>query len=289
MDKRMTWLITGCSTGIGRGIARAALEAGENVVACARRPETLAGLDEGVPGTLFAQRLDVRSEDETVVAVESAQDRFGSVDVLVNNAGYGYRAAVEESDPAQVRQLFDTNFYGPVRLMNLVLPDMRARHAGTIVNVSSIGGVRAAVGNAFYSASKAALEMVSDGLRKELDGLGVRVLIVEPGAFRTNFYDSLEGSTRRIADYDPTVSAMRVGAGVAQPHDQPGDPMAAGHVIVDVVRGERELPVRLPLGRGAVTVLRDEYRTRLDELAAWEETSASVDFGAEGHQTAQGL
>jgi NAD(P)-dependent dehydrogenase (short-subunit alcohol dehydrogenase family) len=282
MGDAMTWLITGCSTGIGRGIARAALEAGENVVACARRPETLAGLDEDAPGTLFAQRLDVTSEDEAATAVESARDRFGSIDVLVNNAGYGYRAAVEESDPTQVEQLFETNLYGPVRLMDLVLPEMRARHAGTIVNVSSIGGVRATVGNAFYSASKAALEMVSDGLRKELAGLGVRVLIVEPGAFRTSFYDSLEGSSRRIADYDATVAAMRVGEGVKQRHDQPGDPVAAGRVIVDVVRGGRKLPVRLPLGHGAVEVLREEYRARLDELASWEDVSASADFGSNG-------
>jgi NAD(P)-dependent dehydrogenase (short-subunit alcohol dehydrogenase family) len=282
MGERMTWLITGCSTGIGRGIARAALEAGENVVACARHPEALVGLDDDVPGALLAQRLDVTSEDEATAAVESARARFGPIDVLVNNAGYGYRAAVEESAPAQVERLFETNLYGPVRLMDLVLPEMRSRHAGTIVNVSSIGGVRAAVGNAFYSASKAALEMVSDGLRKELDGLGVRVLIVEPGAFRTSFYDSLEGSSRRIADYDATIAAMRVGEGIEQPHDQPGDPMAAGHVIVDVVRGERELPVRLPLGRGATQVLRYEYRARLDELASWKDVSASADFGDEG-------
>jgi NAD(P)-dependent dehydrogenase (short-subunit alcohol dehydrogenase family) len=281
MDSK-TWLVTGCSSGIGLGIVSAALEAGDKVVAGVRREGSLDSLRDSFSGyadRLLVLRLDVTDPQKESDAVEAACGRFGNVDVLVNNAGYGYRAAVEESDREQVDRLMETNLFGPARLINLVLPQMRSRGAGTIVNVSSIGGVRAAPANAYYSASKAAIEMVSDGLRKELAVLGIRVMIVEPGAFRTRFYDSLEGSATRISDYDGAIGSMRVDKGTERPHNQPGDPMAAGRAIVGVVRGNAELPVRLALGSDAVRVLRQEYQQRLDELAAFEQISASADFG----------
>jgi NAD(P)-dependent dehydrogenase (short-subunit alcohol dehydrogenase family) len=271
-----TWLITGCSSGIGRGVAQAALDAGDNVVVTARNPDAIREFKECFPDRALAVMLDVTDVAQCSRAVRAAEERFGNIDVLVNNAGYGYRAAVEESARPEVERLFETNFYGPARLMNLVLPSMRRRRSGTIVNVTSMGAVRAAVGNAYYSASKAALEMVSDGLRKEAAPLGIRVMMVEPGAFRTNFYDSLAGSNEGIGDYDATVAAMRVGDG-AVPHDQPGDPLEAGRVIVEMV-GRDELPERLALGSDAVSVLEGEYRQRLEELGRMRSTSARTDF-----------
>ncbi|MGI6032503.1 MAG: SDR family NAD(P)-dependent oxidoreductase [Coriobacteriales bacterium] len=272
-----TWLITGCTSGIGLGILHAVLATGENVVAGVRHPEALDSLTAKYPDTLAIVKLDVTDDAQRRNAVKSAQERFGQVDVLVNNAGYGYRAAVEESDREQVDHLFETNLFGPAALMNLILPEMRKRRDGTIVNVTSMGAVRAAVGNAYYSATKAALEMVSDGLRKELVDLGVRVLMVEPGAFRTGFYDALEGSAEHISDYDSTVDAWRVGPGIEQRHDQPGDPEAAGRVIVETVAKD-EMPERLVLSRSAVDVLRTEYQKRLEELDTWEDASISADY-----------
>ncbi|MGI6218222.1 MAG: SDR family NAD(P)-dependent oxidoreductase [Coriobacteriales bacterium] len=271
------WFVTGASSGIGRGVVSAALEAGNNVVATARNTASLHDLEDSSSGNLLILKLDVTDAIARKSAVEEAEKRFGSIDVLVNNAGYGYRAAVEESDREQVDRLFETNFFGPAALMNLVLPGMRASHSGTIVNVTSMGAVRAAVGNAYYSASKAALEMVSDGLRKESEHLGIRVMMVEPGAFRTRFYDSLVGSDRIISGYDQSVGAMRIHPGDDIPHNQMGDPAKAGKVIVDVVSGDK-LPERLVLGSDAHNVLVKEYERRLKELEDSQVLSSSTDF-----------
>ena len=182
-----TWLITGCSTGLGRALAEAVIGAGHTAVVTARDVTRVADLGESTPDRVLPVALDVTNADQVASAVQQAQERFGGVDVLVNNAGYGYRAAVEEGDDADVRTLFETHFFGTVAMINAVLPGMRARRTGAIVNISSIGAQLTPVGSGYYSAAKAAIEGISGALRGELAPLGISVTVVEPGAFRTDF------------------------------------------------------------------------------------------------------
>lgn len=271
-----TWLITGCSTGIGRGIAKAALAAGDQVIVTTRRVDTIENFVREYPKTALVLPLDTTDADSMQAAVEKGQERFGTIDVLVNNAGYGYRAAIEESEAGAVQKMFETNVFGPAKLMNLVLPQMRRQKSGMIVNVSSIGAVRAPVANGYYSATKAALEMISEAADKESSHLGIQVMIVEPGAFRTNFYQSLQGTKKEIGDYDASVNAMRL-ENMQDNHDQPGDPDKAGVLIVKVVQGGK-LPKRLPLGSDAVRIIRTELQRRLAELKEVEGLSVQTDF-----------
>src|ERR1700694_3507351 len=178
-----TWLITGCSPGLGRALAQAALTHGHNAVVTARDATKLQELADTYPDTALALPLDVTDPEQVTAAVQHADTRFGGVDVLVNNAGYGYRAAVEEGDDADIHQLFATNFFGAVAMIKAVLPGMRARRAGAIVNISSIGARISPPGSGYYSATKAALEGLSGSLQKELQPLGITVTVVEPGAF----------------------------------------------------------------------------------------------------------
>lgn len=175
-----TWLITGCSTGLGRALAAAVLDRGWNAAVTARDPESLADLVNSHPETALPPALDVTDPAQVVAAVTAAEGRFGSIDVLVNNAGYGYRAAVEEGDEADVQRLFATNVFGPVALVKAVMPGMHARRSGTIVNISSIGAQICPPGSGYYSATKAALEGLSASLRREVEPLGLRVVVVEP-------------------------------------------------------------------------------------------------------------
>lgn len=276
-----TWLITGCSSGIGRGIAKAALEKGEQVVVTARNPDSVKALTDAYPDTALAVALDVTKADSIAEALQQARARFGAIDVLVNNAGHGYRSALEEGEPDNVAELFQTNVFGPVELMKAVLPDMRAQKSGTIINISSIAAVRSGVGSGYYAASKAALELLSDALWQEVTSLGIRVMVVEPGAFRTNFYDgSLKGTQVKIGDYAETAGKTRK-ENIVNHNDQPGDPERAGKVIVDVLEQEN-LPMRLLLGNDAVNFVRKELEHRLNELNAWEQVSVGSDFLGKG-------
>lgn len=271
-----TWLITGCSTGIGRGIAKAVLHSGDQAVVTARDISKIQEFETEYPDTCAALPLDLTDENSMENAVKEAYSRFGKIDVLVNNAGYGYRAAIEESEDEEIDLLFRTNVFGPVKLMNLCLPKMREDNAGIIINVSSIGAVRAAVGNGFYSASKAALELVSDAVEKETEHLGIKVMIVEPGAFRTSFYDSLHGASRAISDYTPSVGSMRL-ENMVNNHDQKGNPDKVGKLIVELV-SSGNLPKRLPLGSDAVRIIRDELKSRLAEVEKTESYSITTDY-----------
>ena len=267
-----TWIITGCSTGIGREVARAALEAGDHVALTARDPATLSALTEAFPERARALRLDVTQPDQVVAAVADAQAAFGRIDVLVNNAGYGYVGAVEEGVEADVRAMFDTNFFGAIAMIKAVLPGMRARRAGYIMNMTSITGFVANPGNVYYSASKFALESLSEGLRKELAPLGIRVTAVAPGFFRTDWASrSMQESAAQIADYEETAGArrrlMREGAA-----DAGGDPRRIAEVVVELSR-RADPPLHVLLGPdiyGAV-------RAKLDELSSsielWKEAS----------------
>src|SRR5690349_12067758 len=206
-----TWLITGSSSGLGRALAGAVLDAGHNAVVAARNADSVRDLTEAHPDTTLAVALDVTDSDQVAAAVRQGEERFGGIDVLVNNAGYGYRAAVEEGDEADVAALFATNVFGPVALIKAVLPGMRARRRGAIVNISSIGARICPPGSGYYAASKAALEGLSGSLREELDPLGISVTVVEPGAFRTDFAGrSLTQSAAPIADYAQTAGRRRI-------------------------------------------------------------------------------
>lgn len=273
-----TWLITGCSEGgIGAGIARAVLRRGYNAVVTARSLDKVQSIVADYPDTALAVALDVTRQESIDAAVKAAEARFGQIDVLVNNAGYCYRSSVEEADRAGVDRMYETNFFGPVALIQAVLPGMRARHDGAIVNVSSIGAVRTGAASGYYASTKAALELMSEGLAAEVEPLGVKVMIVEPGAFRTHFYDSsLKGAALTIGDYADTAWKRSPENAVNQ-GKQPGDPEKAGDVIIDALESENR-PRRLLLGSDAVKAVRGALEARIKELEQWAELSARTDF-----------
>lgn len=272
-----TWLITGCSSGLGRAIATAVLDAGHNAVITARDPAKLAALAEAHPDTALALPLDVRDHGQVALVARQATERFGGIDVLVNNAGHGYRSAVEEADAAEVQELFETNFFGPVDLIKQILPGMRARRAGTIINISSIAGRLSNPGSGYYSATKFALEGLSYGLRMEVAPLGIRVVIVEPGAFRTDFAGrSLQQSATGIEDY-ATTAGLRRKENDHTDGKQLGDPARAAQAILTLAQSET-LPLRVVLGTDAITVIETELERQHAELDAMRELSASTDF-----------
>ncbi len=273
-----TWFITGCSEGgIGAGIARAVLKRGYNAVVTARNTEKVAAIVKDYPETALPLALDVTDKASIDAAVKAAHERFGQIDILVNNAGYCYRSSVEEADRDGVDKMFETNFFGPVALIQAVLPGMRERRSGAIVNISSIGAVRTGAASGYYAATKAALELMSEGLTAELRPLGIRTMIVEPGAFRTHFYDSsLKGADMTIGDYAETAW-KRSPQNAANQGNQPGDPAKAGDVLIDALESENP-PLRLLLGSDAVKIVRGALEGRLQELEQWAAVSSRTDF-----------
>ena len=272
-----TWLITGCSSGIGRGIAKAVLKHGDNAVVTARNISTVTDIVENYPDTAIAVPLDITNKESIAGAVKAAADNFGGVDILVNNAGYGYRSSVEEGEEESVNLLFNTNFFGPIELIKQVLPYMRAQKNGAILNVSSIAAARSGVGSGYYASSKAALELMTDGLMKEVAPLGIKVMTVEPGAFRTKFYDtSLKGTQKQIEDYADTAWKTRK-ENIVDNQDQPGDPDKAGEVIYETMQKET-LPKRLLLGSDAVKIVSAEMKERLQEIEDWSAISTQTDY-----------
>ena len=237
----------------------------------------MQGLAGAYPDSALALRLDVTDHGQVVAAVSAATERFGAVDVLVNNAGHGFRAAVEEAAADEVGELFATNFFGPVDLIKQVLPQMRARRSGTIVNVSSIGAPRSNPGSGYYTATKAALEGMSDALNREVAPLGIRVMVIEPGAFRTDFAGrSLTQSRTVIDDYADTAGKRRK-ENDRTDGTQQGDPDRAAQAIIAAVEGE-QAPFRLLLGTDAVQIVRDEFLGRISEIDAWAHVSATTSF-----------
>ncbi len=272
-----TWLITGCSTGLGRALAQAVLARGDNAVITARDTSTLQDLASQFPTTALAVALDVTQQSQVDSAIQQGVERFGAVDVLVNNAGYGYRAAVEEGDDGDVRSLFDTNVFGPVAMIKAVLPGMRSRRSGAIVNISSIGARISPPGSGYYSASKAALEGLSGSLQKELKPLGISVTVVEPGGFRTDFAGrSLTQSAEAIADYADTAGKRR------KEHDtvhgtQQGDPDKAAAAIITAVEAD-ETPAFLLLGEDAAKAFDAVEEAQRAEVDHWRELSVSTGY-----------
>ena len=271
------WMITGCSTGFGRELARQLLLRGTRVVLTARDPATLRELAAAHPTTALALALDVTRKAEIELAVKESQRAFGAVDVLVNNAGYGYYAPIEEGDETAVRTMFETNFYGLIALTQAVLPSMRARRRGFVVNISSVGGLVAHPGSGFYAASKFAVEAVSEALSKEVAPLGIRVLLVEPGPFRTKFLDNSRGdSGMGIPDYAETVGVRRAAVNAGR-GKQPGDPVRAAAAIIAAVESPSP-PLRLVLGAQALGHIRSKLKSLTQDIEAWEATTLASDY-----------
>jgi NAD(P)-dependent dehydrogenase (short-subunit alcohol dehydrogenase family) len=272
------WLITGCSVGFGRAIAEAALARGDRVVATARRAEALADLES--PGALVLP-LDVTRRSEIEAAVATAIERFGRIDVLVNNAGVGSVGAVEEIEPEHLRTVMETMFFGAVALTQAVLPHMRARGSGAIVQVSSQGGQLAPPGFGAYCAAKFALEGISESLAAEVAPLGIRTLIVEPGSFRTGLLSSSLHRSPEIEAYAETVGATRAYV-EAEDGAQAGDPRRAAAAILAALDAPRP-PLRLALGGDAVDAIRAKHERLRADLDGWEAASRDTAFADEPH------
>jgi NAD(P)-dependent dehydrogenase (short-subunit alcohol dehydrogenase family) len=269
------WFITGCSTGFGLELARQAIEHGWRTVMTARDPSRLEGY--GASDKVLVLKLDVTQPDQVAAALQAAEARFGGIDVLVNNAGIGYFAAIEEGEEAEVRKMFEVNVFGLTRMTQAVLPGMRRRRSGCIVNVASLGGLRGFAALGQYNATKFAVEGLSEALRLEVEPLGIRVMVVEPSGFRTDWAGrSAKESARQIDDYVATAGAVRAGVR-ASSGQQPGDPVRAAKAIVDAVASGRP-PHHLLLGndafQGAMAKL-DELRT---QFTAGEAVARGADF-----------
>lgn len=273
-----TWLITGCSSGLGYQLAKAVLERGYNAVLTARNIAKLQSLIDQFPNTALALVLDVTKDKQITEVVHQAQQRFGRLDVLVNNAGYGYRAAIEEGDVADVSRLFATNFFGPVALIKAVLPGMRARRSGTILNLSSIAARCTSAGSGYYAATKCALEGMSQGLIKEVKPLGIKVMIVEPGAFRTDFAGrSLTQTSTIIDDYKQTAGLRRKEHNSSENGYQPGDPAKAAQVIIDAAEAS-DSPFKLLLGDDALAMASSQLEEEQSEITTWQAISSATNF-----------
>ncbi|WP_277182588.1 oxidoreductase [Caballeronia sp. BR00000012568055] len=271
------WFITGCSTGFGRELALKTLNLGYPTVITARNPAAIEDLARQFPDLALSLKLDVTQPDQVQAALKDALAKLGRIDVLVNNAGIGYFGSFEESDDAEVRKMVDINFWGLVDMTRAVLPQMRKQKSGTVVNISSIGGIIAFPGVSFYHATKFAVEAISESMSHELAPLGVKVLIVEPGPFRTDWAGrSANEAPRTIEDYAATAQArtdmIRNYSG-----KQPGDPVRATEAIIQAVESENP-PLRLLLGKAALANARIKIDALRKDFDGWEAVSAGADF-----------
>jgi NAD(P)-dependent dehydrogenase (short-subunit alcohol dehydrogenase family) len=278
-EQAPVWFITGCSSGFGRALAALALERGWRAAVTARDPRRVEELVAGHDARGLALALDVTDRAQITAAVQAAEAHFGTIDVLVNNAGYGYQVAFEEGDDAAIHALFETNVFGLAAVIRAVLPGMRARRRGHIVNISSVGGFVGFAGSGYYAATKHAVEGLSDALAKEVGPLGIQVLCVEPGPFRTDFAGrSLRQTPSRLGDYEATVNA-RLRALVGRSGAQPGDPVRAARAIIAAVEAARP-PRHLVLGAVGFENVRKSLTEKLEEIDAWKQTSLAADYPA---------
>ncbi|MDX5935853.1 oxidoreductase [Acidithiobacillus thiooxidans] len=276
-EKKPVWFVTGCSTGFGREIVRHVLDQGYRVVATSRNLRDIENLGNGAANRICRLKLDVTHPDEITSAVEAAEEHFGHIDVLVNNAGVGYFGAIEESDQNDVRRMFEVNFWGLANMTRAVLPGMRRRRAGHIVNMSSIGGVRGGPAVGYYNATKFAVEGFSEALAAEVTALGLKVTLVEPSGFRTDWAGrSAREADTWIDDYASTAGARRLqlrsGSG-----SQPGDPARAASAILAAVEAPNP-PLHLLLGNFALEVGRHRVDALAREFETWAAVSKVVDF-----------
>lgn len=272
-------IITGTSSGLGRAFAQALLEAGFKVVGTVRKPEAALEFEQLKPGAAFARTLDVTETPGRLASVvEEIEQNIGPVYALINNAGYGHEGTLEESSMEELRQQFEVNVFGAVAMMKAVLPHMRARREGRILNVTSMGGLMTMPGLSYYHGSKFALEGISSSLAKEVRPLGIYVTAIEPGMFRTDWAGrSMVRSERTISDYDAIFGPIRE-ARKARSGQQPGDPAKAGKAIVDFLT-VTEPPLHLLLGPDAFEYVQKEFEVVQSEFTSWEAVTRSTNFG----------
>ena len=271
------WLITGCSTGFGRELAKLVLERGWRAVVTARDPSKLTDLAEGYGNRALVLQLDVTDRKQIDDVVAKSQKHFGRIDALVNNAGYGYLAAIEEGEDDAVRAMFETNVFGLVDMTKAVLPIMRAQKSGLVVNISSIGGITSFAATGYYHGTKYAVEGISESLAIEVKPLGIDVLVVEPGPFRTNWAGpSIKQSATRIDDYAGTAGERRKQT-EARSGNQAGDPVRAAQAIIDAALSDTP-PLRLLLGKAALELARKKVTSLTNDFDAWEKTTVGADF-----------
>jgi NAD(P)-dependent dehydrogenase (short-subunit alcohol dehydrogenase family) len=277
MSDKKVWLITGCSTGFGRELAKQLLEKGCCVAVTARNIEKVQDLVKINSDNALAIELDVTNKTQVAAAVAKAESHFGKIDVLVNNAGFGYFGSIEESEESAVRSMFEANFWGLAEMSRAVLPKMREQKSGTIVNISSIGGFIGNPGVGYYNATKFAVSGFSEALQKEVKPLGINVINVLPSGFRTDWAGrSADDAPRTIADYAETAgtnqAAIRKMSG-----NQPGDPVRAAQAIINAVESENP-PKNLLLGRAALKNARIKLETLTDEFDKFADVSEGADF-----------
>jgi NAD(P)-dependent dehydrogenase (short-subunit alcohol dehydrogenase family) len=273
------WFITGCSTGFGRELARAVLARGWSAIVTARDKARVADLTEGAEDRALALDLDVTDAAQVTAAVQAAEIRFGRLDVLVNNAGYGYQSTVEEGDEAEIRAQFDTNVFGLFAITRAVLPGMRSRRHGHIISISSVAGFVGFPGSGYYAATKHAIEGWSDALAAECAPLGIHVTCIEPGAFRTDWAGrSLKQTPNRIAEYADTAG-KRLTSTADGSGKQAGDPVRAAEAMIKVFEAEKS-PRHLVLGKIGYDAVVKKLRDALAEVEAWRELGVGTDFPA---------
>ena len=278
--EKPVWLITGCSTGFGRELAKHVLERGYRTVVTARDPDKVMSLSAG--GESLVLKLDVTDQIDVDAAIKAAEHKFGRIDVLVNNAGIGYFAAVEESEENEVRKMFEINVFGLSRMIHAALPGMRKRRKGFIVNFSSIGGLRSFPSVGYYNATKFAVEGLSEALWQEVEPLGIKVMLVEPSGFRTDWAGrSANESKRQIDDYAATAGKWRSKVRAIS-GKQPGDPVRAAHAIVKAIESANP-PHRLLLGNDAYDGAMAKLEELRKEFTAWEAVSRGADYLTEKH------
>ena len=272
-----TFLITGVSSGLGRAFAAGALDAGHRVIGTVRRDSDIEAFAALAPGRAHPLVLDVTSFDAIPAAVADAERTVGPIDVLVNNAGYGHEGALEESSMDDLQRQFAANVFGPVAMMKAVLPGMRARRRGHIVNVTSMGGFITLPGISFYCGSKFALEGISEALGKEVADFGIRVTALAPGQFRTDWAGrSMDRTPRTIAEYDAVMDPIRA-ARQAKSGNQPGDPAKAAQALLALIEAPNP-PARLFLGEDALGLVERKLDQMKAEIAAWDALSRSTSF-----------
>lgn len=277
MSDKKVWFVTGSSTGFGRELAEEALKAGYRVVATARKPEVLQDLVEKYPDTARAVRLDVTKTEDASEAISAAINEFGQIDFVVNNAGYGSIGAIEEVTDEQIRRQFETNFFGVLNVTKAALPTLRKQGSGHIFNLSSVGGFVSFPSAGIYCASKFAVEAISESLSGELADIGIKVTIVEPGAFRTKFNDgALDVAKDRMPDVYPTTDGF---LGWLKENDgkQPGDPQKAALAIIKVAESNSP-PLRLALGEDSITTIESELEKVREEISTWRQVGVDTAF-----------
>jgi NAD(P)-dependent dehydrogenase (short-subunit alcohol dehydrogenase family) len=271
------WLITGCSTGFGRELAKLVLARGWRAVVTARDPSKVADIAEGHGDRALVLPLDVTQRAQIDDVVARTTQRFGAIDALVNNAGYGYLAAIEEGEDEAVRAMFEANVFGLIDMTKVVLPIMRTQRSGMIVNISSVGGIRGAPGIGYYNGTKFAVEGISEALALEVKPLGIDVLLVEPGPFRTNWAgESIKQSATQIDAYAPTAGERRKQV-AARNGRQAGDPVRGAQAIIDAALSDTP-PLRLLLGKAALEFARKKIDAMRNDFDAWEATTVGADF-----------